>query len=403
MSKEIKAFQDAGLIDYVAKIAEVEYPVTVVLQATEDGTYHTQMETGEWDDLYDEPIYKTVSVDYKAGEIVYLAQGEAIACSEEDFTQKGYSPSADDEAVFYALSEPALYAPGIDGEIFVYNDETGNLQAKELGEFAGKYAFVGKDGQFVCNIDPSSLSKSFEDLNRKQIELDFSAINFFSALNDGLARKIKAEEYPSNEIETQLFFLNNAIQLTSVQAMLPAPTENMRLKPESWGKAVASLGDDFELPGGAGFGYLNKLEGQLGPMKAMLGASALTTIRLAYANLTDTPLEDVRVFNSPKNEEDMMDPQDTVQAHFGSYVARGKELDVPEGVSDLICDAFTNENIGLAYTVDESRLAEVEGMRVLFIKDFQGSALYFFPKEPELITKEEFEMSSELGSQSHRM
>ncbi|EPX84068.1 hypothetical protein [Salipiger mucosus] len=373
---------DTGRKGQISSIFEAEQEARIVVDFEEDHD--------AWDDDYDEiPVRETVQVG--PGDIMFdLDDGRQAVLTRDQLAESTFRFSGDIEPGTRAveLSNHRVIAVGDMGDIVEYNAETGRLDARpvESPEYAS-LSFVDGNGDYVAPTFSARIASHFQSVIQKADDVDFDMFAFFDALSEGMHQRIEERDDVPQGVKHDVYLLNNAIEVAKAERdvgeTVSAEPGQKALSADSWENALASLGPTFQLPGYNHTSALCPLSTMI-PMMAAQDPAIVKTARQIYAPLTETPMEDVRVFQSTRGSEQMMAaeaPQATVRAHVQSYLENGQRLEIPEA---------THRAVSRVYAPQEMDLIEVEDMKVLFVSDEMGDALYFFPSNPELVDKADY-------------
>lgn len=383
-----EAFEREGLF-HTAQVATIGRSGTVARVIDDAGVGSVEIVTDyEYDDYDEEEYPVTSTVEVSPGDVVFDLDnglGLVLKAAEIEGSDFRFTGEIVEGASASELSAPRTIAVNEFGDIVEYNAETGELTAVPFERNHG-LAFVTADGDVASKLTTQSLGGSFQAAVKKADDVEFDMIGFFAAVNEGLHNRMEERGDVEMSMKEAAYMLNNAIEVAKAEResgeQVSVEAGDMRLTEDSWNNALESLGEGFQLPHFTSKHELRSLESMVRGL-AGRDESMVKTARQIYSPITDTPMEDIRVYQAGRQSEEFADdPTATVAAHFAAYLERGERVEIPEA---------TLRAVGRVYAPERLELVDIEEMRVLYVRDHRADSLYFMPKTPVLEAKPNYD------------
>ena len=406
MPNEMEAFQNAGIEHNLAYVADVQHEYEVVFMAEDDGVFekdiveYFDIDDDEFDPIFDdepETYVRTVKLDYQAGDLI-VRQGNYYRTLDEEFlaTRNLSLPNGTDEgAAIYEISYPYHAAVGPDGKVLGYDPESEDLTDSGMTNVGSRHAWLDADGDVVA-VSADSAVKTFETLVQNQDRLSFDVRQFFEEMSGNLLRNETVSGVAANSV----LLLQNAVRGYDPDAENIMDVRD-RLSPRQLDTELSRMLEVAPFPIGNRKSDLKPL-GDMIPGVVENGGSAMnTTLRNIYGPLTNTPVRDIVALvagSGGRAGYDDPDPGvDEADATFDRFVTHGRELPIPEESRQASRSVYGPRPDDF---LDTLRLAEVEGMTVLYVRDQQAAMMYFFPTNPEFVDEATFEAQrAEVGDE----
>lgn len=344
----------------IAKIDDIFIPSFL---AEEDGIERLV----SYDEYGDEVVIDEIA--YRKGEYVGIsgnAENQLVAMDAEALSENGYISLPESKNVFVrpGVVEDAVFRVGQ----FEFGGQTYDLSNFRSNNFA----VVDNDGEVI-----SFTSRTLPRLAEIYTNMGGDVGEKGNAFMKEIERYYSSQIFIDPMLMGELLLLKNALSTTEAADARLAEREDMRLDPESWNEAVASFEEQIDQTYRLDFESIPVLGDHKEAMKRFMGERIWNDAKNIFAPITDTPLDDVRSLNMPNTGYGS-----PIHGFIRSLENSGIERPIPQASMQAVRKIYEPDNV---------QLFEIGKGSVLFVEDVQSVSLYFFPTEPKLISKEDFD------------